>query len=50
MRLDTPDLAVKAVVEHTEAKPQLKWATMFQKRLHSMQKCIDTAGEHFEKM
>ena len=50
MRFNTPDLAVKAFLEHIEAIPQLEWASMFQKWFHRMQKCIDTAGEYFEKM
>ena len=50
MRLNTPDLAVHAVLEHIEATPQLEWASMFQRWFHRMQKCIDTAGEYFEKM
>ena len=50
MRFNTPDLAVKAFLEHIEAIPQLEWASMFQKWFHCMQNCIDTAGEYFEKM
>jgi len=50
MRFNTSDLTVKAFLEHSEAIPQLEWASMFQKWFHRMQKCIDTAGEYFEKM
>ena len=50
MRLDTPDLAVKTFLAYIGAIPQSEWASMFQKLFHRMQKCIDTAGEYFEKM
>ena len=36
MRFDTPDLAVKAFLEHIEAISQLEWASMFQKWFHGM--------------
>ena len=50
MRFDTSDLAVEAFLEHIEAIPQSEWASMFQKWFQRMQKCIDNAGEYFEKI
>ena len=50
VRFDTPDLAVEAFLEHIEAIPQSEWASMFQKWFQRMQKCIDNAGEYFEKI
>ena len=50
VRFDTPDLAVEAFLEHIQAISQTEWASMFQKWFQRMQKCIDNAGEYFEKI
>ena len=50
LRFDTPDLAVEAFLEHIRAIPQTEWANMFHKWFQRMEKCIDNAGEYFEKM
>ena len=46
VRFDTPDLAVEAFLEHIQAIPQTEWANM----VPAHGKCIDNAGEYFEKM
>ena len=50
VRFDTPDLAVEAFFKHIQAIPQTEWANMFHKWFQPMEKCIDNAGEYFEKM
>ena len=50
VRFDTPDPTVEVFLEHIEAIPQSEWVNMFQKWFQRMQKCIDNAGEYFEKI
>ena len=50
VRFDTPDHAVEAFLGHIEAIPQAEWANMYQKWFQRMQKCMDNAGDYFEKI
>ena len=50
IRFDSPDTAVEAFVDGLNSITSFEWSHCFHQWFHRMNRCVEVAGEYFEKM